>query len=103
MDELDTKLMVDDLSRAIASLALGSILLFPLYEVLCQSWQEGVVPQDMTDAKIITLYKNKGERSDCNNYRDISLLSIVGETLLAERANMSSQSNNAAYEMKGQW
>ena len=33
----------------------------------------------MRDAKIITLYKNKGERSNCNNYRGISLLSIVGK------------------------
>ena len=38
------------------------------------------MPQDMRDANIIKLYKNKGDRSDCNNYRRISLLSIVGKT-----------------------
>ena len=29
--------------------------------------------------KIITLFKNKGERSDYNNYRGISLLSVIGK------------------------
>ena len=54
-------------------------LLLPLHDVLCQCWQEGAIPQDMRDSKIITLYKNKGERNDCNNYRGISLVSIVGK------------------------
>ena len=53
-------------------------LLLPLHEVLCQCWHEGAVPQDTRDSKIITIYKNKGERNDCNNYRGISLRSIVG-------------------------
>ena len=39
--------------------------------------REGEVPQDMRDANIVTLYKNKGDRNDCNNYHDISLLNIV--------------------------
>ena len=51
-------------------------LLLPLHEVFCQSWQ-GAVPQDMGDSNIITIYKNTGERNDCNNYRGISLRRIV--------------------------
>jgi hypothetical protein len=39
------------------------------------------VPQAFKDAKISTLYKNKGERGDCNNYRGISLLSVTGKLL----------------------
>ena len=54
-------------------------LLLPLHEVLCQCWQEGAVPQDMRDSNIITIYQNMGERNDCNNYRGISLRSIVGK------------------------
>lgn len=96
MEELDATPTVDELEKAINSLksrkAPGndsippevikqgkSVLLGPLHKLLCMCWKEGKVPQDMRDAKIITLYKNKGERSDCNNYRGISLLSIVGK------------------------
>ena len=96
MDELDAEPTVVELSKATDSLASGkapgsdgihpdlikhckTTLLLPLHVVLCQCWQEGSVPQDTRDAKIITLYKNKGERSDCNNYRGISLLSVDGK------------------------
>jgi hypothetical protein len=33
----------------------------------------------MRDAKIVAFYRNKGDRSDCNIYRGISLLRIVGK------------------------
>ena len=33
----------------------------------------------MRGANRITLYKNKGNRSDCNHYRGIFLLSVVGK------------------------
>ena len=39
------------------------------------------MPQDMRDSNIITLYKNKGDCSDCNNYPEMSLLSISGKAL----------------------
>ena len=97
MKELDAEPTVEELSKAIYSLASGktsgsdgfpqdlikhckTTLLQPLHEILCQCWKEGAVPQDMRDAKVVTLYKNKGERIDCNNYIGISLLSVIGKT-----------------------
>ena len=52
-------------------------LLHHLHELLLQFWKERTVPQDMHSANIITLYKNKGDNSDCNNYHRTSLLSII--------------------------
>ena len=40
---------------------------------------EGEVPRNMRDANMVTLYKNKGDRGDCNNYSGISLLNIVSK------------------------
>lgn len=54
-----------------------SVLLRPLDELLCLYWDEGAGPRDIRDATFATLHKNKTERSDCNNYRGISLLNIV--------------------------
>ena len=118
MEELDTPPTEEELRKAIDSLARGkapggdgipaqmlqcakSTLLHHLYELLRQCWEEGYVPQDMGDANIVTLYKKKGDRSDCNNYRGISLLSVLGKVFarvalqrlqqVAERVHPESQ------------
>ena len=37
------------------------------------------VPEDWRSAVIVPLYKGKGKRIECKNYRCISLLSVVGK------------------------
>ena len=37
------------------------------------------MPEDGRSTVIVPLYKGKGERSECKNYRGISLLSVVGK------------------------
>ena len=34
---------------------------------------------ELSSAVIVPLYKGKGDRSECSNYRGISLLSMVGK------------------------
>lgn len=53
----------------------------PLHQLVSSCWSTGSVPQDFKDAKITTLYKQKGDRGDCNNYRGISLLSVTGKVV----------------------
>ena len=94
--EFDSVPTTSDIEKAINGLANGKaprndaipsevikqgipVLLPHLHELLSLCWREGEVPQDMRDAKIVTLFKNKGDRNDCNNYRGISLLSVVGK------------------------
>ena len=49
-----------------------------LHQLITKAWEEGSVPQAWNDASIVTIYK-KGDRTDCGNYRGISLLSIAGK------------------------
>ena len=84
MDVLDSEPTLQDINQALDQLSSGKVpgnygipvevikyangtLLKELHEILCQCWREGEVPQDMRDANISTLYKNKGDRGDCNN------------------------------------
>ena len=43
------------------------------------AFKSGVVPEDWKSAVIVPPYKGKGERTECKNYRCISLLDVFGE------------------------
>ena len=59
----------------------GETLITHLTRMFQVFWVNGQLPQDLRDANIIHLYKNKGDRSSCDNHRGISLLSIAGKIL----------------------
>lgn len=42
-------------------------------------WEKCEVPQDWQDSCLVPIYKGKGDKMECSNYRGISLLSVVGK------------------------
>ena len=51
-----------------------------LFELFKFCWDRELVPQPWRHGTIISLFK-KGDRSDCSNYRGITLLPVVGKCL----------------------
>ena len=51
------------------------------HSILTSIWEEEEVPKEFRDATVVSLFKNKGSKTDCGNYRGISLLSIAGKIL----------------------
>ena len=52
------------------------------------AFESSVVPEDWRSATTVPLYKSKGGRVECKNYRSISLLSMIGKIyvgILVER------------------
>ena len=56
----------------------GDNLFSRLHQLITNAWEVGSVPQVWKDASIVTIYE-KGDQTDCGNYRGISLLSIAGK------------------------
>ena len=50
-----------------------------LHKIVTQVWNEEVVPGEWHQSIIIPLYKGKGFKSECSNYRGITLLSVPGK------------------------
>ena len=64
-----------------------SIILMKLFNVVLQT---GIVPTDWVIGIIRPIYKNKGSKSDPNNYRAITILSCLGKlftSILSDRIN----------------
>ena len=46
--------------------------------IFCMAWESSTVPADWRKAQIVPVHK-KGSRTQCKNYRGISLLSVPGK------------------------
>ena len=59
----------------------GEVVRLQLQSLFNACWDRGTIPQDLRDTVISPLYKNKGTKSDCSNYRGIALLSVARKIL----------------------
>ena len=59
----------------------GEAVLDKLQDLFTNCWEKRTLQQDLRDAVIVPLYKNKGEKSVCSSYRGITLLSTAGKIL----------------------
>ena len=75
-------------------------LLKPLAHLISLSLKLGHVPHDWKKAKLIPIYKNKGEKDEMTNYRGISILptfSKLVERIVANRVYKHLNDNNLFY------
>ena len=116
--ELDEEISMEELEKAIRSMSdgkspgidgipsevykhAGDHIKAKLLELFNLCLNNGEVPQEFKDALIVTIYK-KGDKTNCGNYRGISLLCTAGKIfsklllnrlkILAERVLPDSQS-----------
>ena len=57
----------------------GNAALMSLHAVLCFAWNTGIIPTYWKRRLVVPLWKGKGDRQDCNNYRGVTLLSVPGK------------------------
>ena len=59
----------------------GQYMLHRLHQFITTAWTSKQLPQQWKDANIVTIFKRKGDKTLCDNYRGISLLSVAGKVL----------------------
>ena len=57
----------------------GNAALVSLHEVLCSAWNTGIISTDWKRGLVVPLWKGKGDRQDCTNYRGVTLFSVPGK------------------------
>ena len=65
--------------------AIGFTLLLSLF---CRCWNERTMPTAFDMARIVAVYKGKGDTGDADNYRPIALLQVcykLYETIILDR------------------
>jgi len=50
-----------------------------LHSLFIQVWRSGRIPSAWKDGILVALYKGKGTKTECSNYRPITLLSVPGK------------------------
>ena len=83
-----------------------------LHSIFTRVWEDKVIPEVWHQGIIIPLYKGRGSRSDCSNYRGITLLSVPGKvfahvildqirpTLLAHKAFSAERFHSWSFDMR---
>ena len=54
-------------------------VVYRIWKLCNMAFESGVVPEDWRSAVNVLLYKGKGERRECSNYRGIGLLNVIGK------------------------
>jgi len=70
----------------------GSDAVRTLHKIVTRVWKEEVVPEEWHQRIIIPLYKGKSSKSECSNYRGITLLSVLGKVFGKHLARHRKQS-----------
>ena len=76
----DSAFGCDEIPAELVQAMLGPLTTH-LHQIMNRRCLSTSVPQQFKDAKITILYKNKGDRGDCDNYRGILLLNVTGKVL----------------------
>jgi hypothetical protein len=58
----------------------GETLCSAIHKLICSIWNKEELPQQWKESIIIPIHK-KGDKTDCNNYQGISLLSTAYKIL----------------------